>query len=145
MKPATRVQPPILGHLTEVCIVTSNYKETIDGFAELGVGPFQIFHLNRETCRDLKFRGEDGTFDIIACFATQGEMAVEIMQPVDGPSLMQEYLDRNDGRAGLQHVAWSMGDGQKSKERIETMARRDVAVAMQGTWLGKSGTCQVWL
>jgi hypothetical protein len=116
---------------------------TIDGLAHFGVGPFQVFHLNGETCRDLKFRSGPGDFDIIACFAKQGGMAVEIMQPFSGQSLMQEYLDRNGDKPGLQHVAWGMGDGMNTEQRIQVMADRNIEVGMQGTWIGKKGTCKV--
>jgi hypothetical protein len=144
-KPALKVSPSLLGSLTEICLVTPDYKKTIDGLAQLGVGPFQVFHLNAETCHGLKFRGEAGDFDIIACFANQGGMAVEIMQPFSGKSLMQEYLDRNDGRAGIQHIAWAMKDGLSTQQRVESMAERGIAVAMEGTWIGRQGTCQVCL
>lgn len=139
----TKVQPPLLGSLTEICIVTSDYKKTIDGLAHLGVGPFQVFRLNCETCRDLSFRDGPGDFDIIACFANQGGMAVEIMQPVSGSSLMQEYLVRTGGQPGLQHVAWGMGDGKKTQDRIDEMSARNIKIAMRGTWIGEKGTCQV--
>ena len=139
----TKVLPPLLGSLTEICIVTPDYRTTIDGLAHLGLGPFQVFHLNAETCRELEFRGQPGDFDIIACFANQGGMAVEIMQPVSGHSLMQEYLDRNGGKPGLHHVAWGMEKGLDTKQRVQAMAGRHVKVGMRGTWIGKKGTCQV--
>ena len=132
----------MLGSLTEICIVTPDYKKTIDGLAHLGVGPFQVFRLHEQTCRDMEFRGSKGDFDIIACFAKQGEMAVEIMQPVNGRSMMQDYLENNGGRPGLQHVAWGMEEGA-TEQRVKAMAARDIQVGMRGTWLGKTGMCQV--
>lgn len=84
---------PFLGTISEICIVTPSYKKTIDGLLRLGIGPFQIFDFNATTVRSRSFRGKAGDFELKVCFAKQGELVFEIMQPVGGRSLMGEWLE----------------------------------------------------
>ncbi len=83
-----------LGSITEVCIVTPDHKKTMDGLLRLGIGPFQIFDFNSSTVSNSNFRGKLSSFELKVCFAKQGDLTFEIMQPVRGESLMREYLDQ---------------------------------------------------
>jgi methylmalonyl-CoA/ethylmalonyl-CoA epimerase len=132
---------PILGSITELCIVTPSYKKTIDGLSKLGIGPFQIFHFNSSTCQNRSFHGQASDFELYACFAKQGFLAIEIMQPTSGTSLMSEYLDRHGGKEGIQHVAFDMGNIPMSG-RVEKMKERGFQPAMEGVWMGKKGVCR---
>jgi methylmalonyl-CoA/ethylmalonyl-CoA epimerase len=131
---------PVLGSITEVCIVTPNYKQTIDGLSQLGIGPFQVFHFNKTTVPRREWRGAAGDFELYVCFAKQGDLVIEIMQPTEGESLMAEYLERNSNREGIQHVAFDMGN-IAMPERLGIMKERGFEPAMQGWWTGKKGVC----
>jgi len=137
----TTTLTPILGTITEICFVTPNYKKTIDGLSLLGIGPFQIFHFNASTCQKLKFHGKPSNFELYACFAKQGSLAIEIMQPTSGTSLMSQYLDLHGGQEGIQHIAFDM-ENLAMSERIGKMKERGFDPAMEGVWLGKRGTCR---
>ena len=89
--PATPFSP-FLGAITEVCIVTPDHKKTMDGLLRLGIGPFQVFDFTPSTVSNRSFRGQDGGFELKVCFAKQGDLVFEIMQPVGGESLMLEWL-----------------------------------------------------
>ncbi|KAL9030593.1 MAG: hypothetical protein Q9196_001299 [Gyalolechia fulgens] len=89
--PATAT--PFLGGITEVCIVTPDHLKTMDGLLRLGIGPFQVFDFTSTTVSARRFRGQDGDFSLKVCFAKQGDLVFEIMQPVGGKSLMGEWLD----------------------------------------------------
>ncbi|KAK4941628.1 hypothetical protein LTR10_018505 [Elasticomyces elasticus] len=109
MSTANPIPSPILGNITEICIVTPNIYTTIDGLSKTGIGPFQVFDFNAATVCEQELHGEQGTdlFRLNVAFAKQGSLVVEIMQPLPGgsgtkPSLMQAYLDENGGKAGVQ-------------------------------------------
>lgn len=54
---------------------------------------------------------------------------------------MGEWLVRNGGRAGVQHLAFEMGGGPM-EERIGRMRERGFEVVMQGAWKGEKGECR---
>ena len=84
---------PFLGTITEVCIVTPSHVKTMDGLLRLGIGPFQVFDFTPATVSARRFRGEPGDFELRVCFAKQGDLVFEIMEPVgSGSSLMGEWL-----------------------------------------------------
>lgn len=85
---------PFLGSITEVCIVTADHQATMDGLLRVGIGPFQVFDFTSSTVSDRSFRGNSGSYELKVCFAKQGSLTFEIMQPVQGKSLMAEYLDQ---------------------------------------------------
>lgn len=83
-----------LGSIAEVCIVSGDYRKTMDGLLQLGIGPFQVFDFNPTTVPERHFRGQAGNFELKVCFAKHAGLTFEIMQPTDGESLMAEYLDQ---------------------------------------------------
>lgn len=89
-----KLPTPFLGSIAEVCIVTPDHKKTMDGLLRLGIGPFQVFDFTSSTVPERSFRGSPGSYELKVCFAKQGSLTFEIMQPVAGESLMAEYLDQ---------------------------------------------------
>lgn len=134
--------PSILGKIEEICLVTPNIYETIDGLTPLGIGPFTIHRFNASTVVNRRFRGQDGNFELLVAFAKQDDLVVELMQPLNSTSsLMAEYLESHGNQAGVQHVAFKM-DGIPMEARIEKMKERGFVVGMEGIWMGKRGTCR---
>ena len=143
----------ILGNIAEICVVTPNLHTTIDGLTKLGIGPFQIFDFNSNTVKHQELLGSKGhdLFEIKVAFATlPNGLVFEIMQPIQGRSLMQDFLDRSKnesvnsgtglGLQGIQHVAFDMHDLPMA-ERQSIMKAHGFKPAMQGVWIGKKGTC----
>lgn len=129
-----------LGNIAEVCIVTPDVYKTMSGLCKLGIGPFQVFNFNSQTVSSRVYRGQDASFELKVCFAKQGSLVFELMQPVSGPSLMADYLKRSGGREGIQHVAFDCED-MPMAERKQKMKERGFEVGMEGVWKGKEGKC----
>lgn len=143
----------ILGNIAEICIVTPNLHATIDGLTKLGIGPFQVFDFNSSTVKHQELHGSEGhdLFQIKVAFAKlPNGLVFEIMQPMKGRSLMQDFLDRSKPEGvngstelslpGIQHVAFDMHDLPMA-ERQTVMKAHGFEPAMQGVWIGKKGTC----
>ncbi|KAL8834347.1 MAG: hypothetical protein Q9176_007530 [Flavoplaca citrina] len=135
----TAMAAPFLGTITEVCIVTPDHKKTMDGLLRLGIGPFQVFDFTPVTVPTRRFRGQQGDFELKVCFAKQGDLVFEIMQPVAGSSLMSEWLDERN-KEGVQHLAFDCKNIPMS-ERKKEMKARGFEPAMEGVWKGRKGTC----
>ena len=149
---------PFLGQPIEICIVTANIKQTLEGLVKLGIGPFKIFDFNSSTVTEQTIRGKSASFEIKVAFAMQGTMIWEVMQPVNGDTIMQHFLDQTSGRGGIHHVAFDCSEGDHSREtgeasigkaaRVEALRKRKefesrgFACVQSGVWHGKTGTCE---
>ena len=129
---------PFLGNLQEICIVTSNHKRTIDGLLRLGIGPFQIHKFTPSQVTSQKYFGQDATFELKVCFAKQGSLVWEIMEPVSGPSIMADYLAKHG--EGIHHVAFDC-DHVPVPKRQDEFLKRGFTIAQEGIWHGKTGVC----
>lgn len=143
MEPITSIassQPtPFLGKVVEICIVSSDCRKTVSELTKLGIGPFRIFEFNKNTVSDRYFRGQSANFELLVAFADTGDMVWEIMQPVSGPSLMREFLDRRG--EGIHHVAFDCNNVPQ-KQRREEFGRRGFEIVQSGIWHGNKGTCE---
>ena len=53
---------------------------------------------------------------------------------------MADFLSRNGGKEGIQHVAFDC-DNIPMEERQKRMHARGFGVAMEGVWVGRKGQC----
>lgn len=69
----------------------------------LGIGPWNLFTIGAPDLTDMTYRGAPADFRIRHALAFSGEVMVELVEPISGPSIWQEYLD---GRGPtLHHIA----------------------------------------
>lgn len=123
-----------LGNIVEVAIVTSNHKQTMEGLSRIGIGPWRVYTLSPENTRHQTFRGRPAEFSMKVCFAQSGNLVWELIQPLSGPSIFQEFLDRHG--EGIHHVAYDCND-IPFDERLAEFKRRGFALAQSGSWEGK--------
>ncbi|VUC32071.1 unnamed protein product [Clonostachys rosea] len=123
-----------LGKVVEICIVSLDCRKTIAELSKLGIGPFRMFEFNSETVSDRQYRGQAGDFELLVAFATYGDIAWEIMQPVTGSSLMREFLDTRG--EGIHHVAFDCHN-VSPQQRKEEFQKRGYKVAQSGIWRGR--------
>ena len=65
-------------------------------------------------------------------------MTYEIIQPVSGPTIFAEYLEKNGGVEGLHHVAFDCNN-VRWEERLKSFEDRGFRCAQSGVWKGKNG------
>lgn len=134
--------PPMLGNINEVCLVTPDIYDTMDGLLPLGIGPFTVHKFDSSTVTNRRLDGEAADFELLVAFARQNDLVVELMQPLNGTnSMMAAYLHTNGNISGIQHVAFDMGN-VPMEERIKTMNERGFKIGMEGIWHGKKGQCR---
>ena len=100
-----REGPPVppLGHLVQVCVVTRDYQRTMEGLVKAGIGPWRVYTFGPETVTELTFRGKPASHSMKLCLAFSGTMMWEIVQPLTGPSLYEDFLEQHG--EGVHHVA----------------------------------------
>lgn len=119
-----------LGKTIEVCVVTDDVDRALDGFLRLGVGPWRVYTFDRSNLSDGTYRGAPADFEIRVCFAQRDDGVVwELMQPLAGPTIFQEYLDAHG--EGLHHVAYDCNE-LPWEERLAAFAERGFACVQSG-------------
>lgn len=126
---ATELSNSFLGGLIEVCFVTRDHRRTMEGLVRLGIGPWRIYTFDSNTVTERTYRGQGADFGIRVCFADAGGTALEIMEPLFGPSIFQEHLDRHG--EGIHHLAFDMGH-RPWDERLAAFAERGFPVSQSG-------------
>ncbi|CAA9520991.1 MAG: hypothetical protein AVDCRST_MAG67-3369 [uncultured Solirubrobacteraceae bacterium] len=126
---ATELSNSFLGSLIEVCFVTADHRRTMEGLVRLGIGPWRIYTFDSRTVTERTYRGEPAAFGIRVCFADAGGTALEIMEPLFGPSIFQEHLDRHG--EGIHHVAFDV-DHRPWEERLAAFEDRGFPVSQSG-------------
>ena len=100
--------------LIQVGVVVKNLDKAIERLSSLGIGPFTPMLLPPDA--EQWFRGKplDAKFKISG--ARLGEVVLELIQPVEGKSPHQEFLD-NQGE-GIQHIAFAVDDLDREVSRL---------------------------
>lgn len=130
---ATQLSNSFLGNLIEVCFVTADHRRTMDGLVKLGIGPWRIYTFDSSTVTDRTYRGDAADFAIKVCFADVGDLAFEIMQPLYGPSIFQEYLDTHG--EGIQHIAFDCAE-KPWADRATEFTSRGFPMVQSGKFVG---------
>lgn len=96
-----------------------------------GVGEWAVHTLAPPALRDRAYRGRPGEFSMrVALAADAAGLGYELIQPLAGPSIYTEFLDRHG--EGLHHLAHEPGPG--FDEAVARLTARGAAVAMSGRW-----------
>lgn len=93
------------------------------------IGPWRIYTFDSSTVTERSYRGAAADFSIRVCFAECGGIAFEIMQPLAGPSIFQEHLDRKG--EGIHHVAFDV-ESRPWEERLDDFANRGFPLVQSG-------------
>jgi catechol 2,3-dioxygenase-like lactoylglutathione lyase family enzyme len=105
MKKNTAAESPF-SKLIQVGVVVKDLDKTVERLLSLGIGPFTQMHIPDDA--EQWFRGKplDAKFKISG--AKLGEIMLELIQPLEGKSPHQEFLDSQG--EGIQHIAFAVDD-----------------------------------
>ena len=101
--------------IVQVGILVKDVEETARKLEKLiGIGPFEIFEPDY---RDLTVHGRPARFKMRIGLAKAGPIQVELMQPLYGETIYDEYASRKG--YGLHHLAIRADNMEHSIERME--------------------------
>jgi hypothetical protein len=80
----------------------------------IGVGPFEILE---PEYRDLTYRGKTGKFKIRIALAKAGPIQIELMQPLYGETIYDEFAQRKG--YGLHHLGIKTDNMERSVKEMD--------------------------
>lgn len=125
---------PLVQNITQVGIVVRDMDRALDQYANrLGVGPWRVYTYAPPKLTGMRIRGVETPYSMKLALAWTRDMMWELIQPLEGPSIYQEFL--RDHGEGIHHVMVDYGDRTLAETTAEFTARGWPPV-MEGNYLG---------
>ena len=117
--------------ITQIAFVVRDIDQALENFHRtLGWGPWNIYEHKPPALHDTYLRGEPTPYTMIGAEAHVGPVDVELIQPVDGPSIYKEWLDEHG--EGVHHIAVMRATMEDAKETEDYLAKLGAPVIMEG-------------
>lgn len=129
--PAAMTPPPAPMPISQIAIVVKDIDDALERYHRaLGWGPWNIYEHKPPSLHDTYLHGEATDFTMIGAETHVGEIVVELLQPVDGPSIYKEWLDSHG--EGLHHIAVMRPDPADSEATMRRFEAMGAGVLMEG-------------
>lgn len=125
------------GKIRQICVVSYDAKKTMQNFWDLfGIGPWDVRHFRPDTVGYMEVGGVELTegYDFIAAVADAGDIQLEVVQPVKGPNVYWDTLERK-GEC-LHHFKIVFDTEDEINSFIDEMSAKGIKVTQTGL-LGK--------
>lgn len=91
-----------ISKIDQVSVVVRDLRRSMEEYrVRLGLEPWAIFTFDSTQLHDLTFRGKPAEYSMRVAFAQYGAVQFELIQPLKGPTLYHEFLERNG--EGIHH------------------------------------------
>ncbi|SCK14336.1 Glyoxalase/Bleomycin resistance protein/Dioxygenase superfamily protein [Variovorax sp. HW608] len=124
-------QTPWITDIRQISLAVEDLDATIRRFHEqVGIGPWAVW---TPKLTNTKIRGKPQHYSLKLALAWTKDFMWEVVQPLEGPSVFREFLDRNGD--GVHHVLVDTQD-QSFEQIIAEATARGFPPAMEGSWEG---------
>jgi len=114
--------------ISQIAIVVHDIDEALERYLRvLGWGPWSVYEHKPPALHDTFLHGKPTDFTMIGAETHVGPIVVELLQPVDGPSIYKEWLDEHG--EGLHHIAVmrpTPAESEATRQRFLDEAGADV-------------------
>lgn len=83
----------------------------------LGVGPWTSYTLAPPALTDMTYHGESVEFSLRHALAWSGDVQLELVEPLDGPSIFVDHLEQHG--EGLHHLGIYVDDHPAAMQALE--------------------------
>jgi catechol 2,3-dioxygenase-like lactoylglutathione lyase family enzyme len=125
------ITPPTLMKITQIAVVVRDIEAALKSYTEtLGWGPWSVFDYKPPLLHDTRVKGESVEYRMIGAEASVDGLGFELIQPVSGPSIYQEYLDTHG--EGVQHIACMKHSAEDSSLMTTHWRSKGAEILMSG-------------
>jgi methylmalonyl-CoA/ethylmalonyl-CoA epimerase len=117
--------------LDHIAVVVKDIKEYIRRYWHLlGIGPWDIYYLTPPAHRETYLRGSSVKYSIKVGLAKLGDISYELIEPVEGPSVVKEFLESRG--EGLHHIACRYDSLQSVESALHAFRSAGIEVLQCG-------------
>lgn len=126
------------GKIDQICVVTPDLRRAMERYRSLlGIEPWRILDFGPDTVRALTYRGQPASYRMLVAFAQYGALQYELIQPIEGPTIYHEFLDRHpDG--GIHHFGCWVPNLEAAVAQARALGFTEIQGG-RGTGLGGDG------
>lgn len=122
--------------ISQIAIVVKDIHAAMEAYQKaLGWGPWNVYEHKPPSLHDTHLHGEPQEYTMLGAETHVGPIVVELLQPVDGPSIYKEWLETKG--EGLHHIA-CMAHTQEESDAIKARFADMGAGVMMGGRIGES-------
>lgn len=101
--------PPGIHSIDQVAVVVRDLDAAMERYwTQLGIGPWDVYTYGPHRMPTMTFRGSDQTYVMKLALAQVGSTQYELIEPIDGPTTYQEFLEARG--EGLHHLGYYVDD-----------------------------------
>ena len=118
--------------IQQIAWLTRDLEKSMQAWIDvLRVGPWRVFRFTDKTVKNLKVGGRivEEPFEFRIAISSVGNTEIELIQPVRGPMIYEEYIQRRG--EGLHHVKERIQDDQLAKV-VKDYESRGVEITQTG-------------
>jgi methylmalonyl-CoA/ethylmalonyl-CoA epimerase len=106
------------GACMQVAMVVRDIEDSIRKHSQIfGIGPWDVYDFDASVVKNYIYRGKPATHKCIIAIAWSGDTQLELMQPVSGYSIYDEFLDKHG--EGMHHIKLYYKDVHKAARDFE--------------------------
>lgn len=129
---ATEIETPSTPMaISQIAIVVNDLDESLERYHRaLGWGPWNVYEHKPPALHDTYLHGKPTEFTMLGAETHVGAIMVELLQPVDGPSIYKEWLDEHG--EGLHHIAVMRATPDESEATRQRFDKLGAGILMEG-------------
>jgi glyoxalase/bleomycin resistance protein/dioxygenase superfamily protein len=121
--------------IQQIAWLTRDLEKSMQAWIDvLRIGPWRVFRFTDKTVKNLKVGGKpvEGPFEFRIGITHVGDMEIELIQPVHGPMIYEDYLQRRG--EGLHHIKEKIPDDRMAAV-VEEYDGRGIEVTQTGQFV----------
>jgi len=121
--------------ISQVALVVIDLEKSMREYTEtMGWGPWNIYEYKPPRIHDIVVRGKPQEFTWIGAETPVGATYVELLQPLQGPSIFREFIDRRG--EGMHHIGY-WAKTMAEADKIRDMFHARGAPLLMSAWIDR--------
>ena len=118
--------------VTQIGLVVRDIDQKIDAMSQVfGMEKPEVIITAEETEAHTRYRGEPSKARAKLAFFNLGQVSLELIEPIGGPSTWKDFLDQKG--EGVHHIAFQVKDTQ---DVVQFLGTHDIEEVQRGDYTG---------
>ena len=121
--------------VAQVAFVVEDLDQAVENYYQtFGVGPWHFYTYQKPFVPRMSYRGQEGEYAMRVALSYFGDMRVEFIQSLRGPSIYEEFIEKHG--YGVQHLGFLVDDMETA---LAEARKAGFAMIQDGAGFGPDG------